>query len=243
MKRKIRQEEQKEFKIFRSVFDRRTLLTLYQFLNKDVFKEVIGIVKEGKESVILVAKTKEGKYLAVKVYRTLACDFKTMWRYLVGDIRFLNVKKDRYFVVSLWCQREFKNLRLAYENGISCPKPIAFKGNVLVMEFIGEGDVPAPRLIDVKLNDYKKVYDIILDQIMKLAKTGIVHGDLSAYNILLLEKPYIIDLSHGTPVESQIAQELLERDIKNVNKFFEKKVEIRDSELILKQLSSIIEKR
>lgn len=248
MKRKIRREEQKDIAIFRGVFDRKTLLILYHLLNKGIYKEIIGIVKEGKESVILTAKTKDEKYLAVKIYRTFAIDFKSMWRYLIGDPRFSKVKKSRVAgsesIIDAWCRREFKNLQLAYHVGVNCPKPVIFKDNVLVMDFIGEDNIPAPRLVDTKLKNYKEVYGKVLSEITKLIKTGIVHGDLSAYNILFLKKPYIIDLSHGTPVDSNIAEELLVRDIENVNKFFEKKgVEIKSNETILKQLNEIIEKK
>ncbi len=234
----------KEVKISRGVFDRRTFLTLYDLLNKHAFDEVIGIVKEGKESVILSGKTKKGKYVAIKVYRIEAVDFKTMWKYIVGDPRFKRVKKDRYFIVNLWCQREFRNLKVAYESGVAVPRPIAFKNNVLVMEYIGKKDVPAPRLIDIELDAPSEIYNIILKEMERLTRARLVHGDLSAYNILYLKKPVLIDLSHATTVNNPLTQELLERDVKNINTYFSKlKVKVKDSDTILKELNEIIEKK
>jgi RIO kinase 1 len=58
----------------------------------------------------------------------------------------------------------------------------------------------------------------------KLYKAGLVHGDLSAFNILNYKnKPVIIDLSHAIPVLSNSSHELLERDVNNICRFFNKK--------------------
>lgn len=233
-------EDYKDFKIERSLFDRQTMMVLYDFLNKGILKEIVGIVKEGKESGIFLGRDKKGKDVAIKVYRTLASDFKTMWRYLIGDKRFSRVKKDRRFIINQWCLREYKNLKTAYEAGVNCPKPIAVKGNVLIMEFIGKGR-PAPRLIDTKAGN--KEYDFILNDMKKLVKAGLIHGDLSAYNILMHGKPVIIDFSHGTTVDNASAPELLKRDIENINSYFSKlKISIKNSERIYEELKAIIDK-
>ena len=240
---KIRREDEKNLKIFRGVFDRRTLLVLYDMLNRKILKEIIGVVKEGKESVVLYGIGSEERDVAIKIYRTDACDFKTMWRYLVGDPRFTRVRKNRRFIVNLWCQREFKNLKIAYNAGVKCPRPLAFKENILIMEFLGDNGVPAPRLIDVKLRNPEKTYKQILEDMEKLTKAGLVHGDLSAYNILFLDKPYMIDLSHSISVNSAIAIDLLTRDIENINSHFSKLgIHVKSFNSIYEKLKNIIEK-
>ena len=56
-----------------------------------------------------------------------------------------------------------------------------------------------------------------------LYQQGLVHGDLSAFNILNYKnKPFIIDFSQGTVVKTPNSEELLRRDIKNVLQFFRK---------------------
>lgn len=238
MKEKIRLEDVKEFKIEHGVFDEKTLMAIYKLLTKKVIKSVESEVMEGKEAVVLSAKDKDGKWLALKVYRVEA-DFKTMWQYLAGDPRFFGLKKQRRSVVFAWCRREFKNLTIASEAGVNCPKPIAFNENVLVEEFIGEEGKLAPRLIDVKLSkeDAQEVYNIIIDDLEKTIKAGLVHADLSAYNILIFGKPYIIDFSQAVPLNHTQAEEFLKRDIKNINKHFEKiGAEIKNSEEILEKL-------
>lgn len=241
MKRQLR-ENYKEFKIERGLFDNQTMMILYNFLNKCVLKEIVGIVKEGKESGIFLGKDKNNEDVAIKIYRTLAADFKAMWKYLIEDKRFFRIKKDRRFVVNQWCLREYKNLKMAYEAGVNCPKPIIAHGNILIMKFIGDNGVPAPRLIDIKAD--KKDYNFILNNIKKLVKAGLIHGDLSAYNILMHKKPIIIDFSHTTTTDNILAPDLLKRDIENINSYFSKlKIPIRDSEKIYLKLKEIISEK
>lgn len=243
LKRKKKREYAKDLKIERGVFDRRTMLILYNLLNKNIIEEVIGITKEGKESIILAGKAKDN-YVAIKIYRTEACNFKTMWKYLVGDPRFFRVKKARRSIVNMWCQREFKNLMIATKARVTCPKPIAFKENILIMSFIGEKDIPAPMLVSIRPPNPKKVYEDVLKNMKKLTKANLIHGDLSAYNILYLKKPFFIDFSHGITSENQLAPELLERDIKNINSYFSKlNTHVKDSKTIYNQLIKLIRKK
>jgi RIO kinase 1 len=238
MKHKIRLEDVKEFKIEHGVFDERTLMALYKLLTKKVIKSVESMVMEGKESVVLSAKDSGGKWVALKVYR-VESDFKTMWQYLAGDPRFFGLKKQRLSVVFAWCRREFKNLSIASEAGVNCPKPITFNENILVEEFVGEEGRLAPKLIGVKLEkeDAQEVYDIIVSDMEKILSAGLVHADLSEYNILILGKPYIIDFSQAVPVSHGQAEEFLIRDIKNINKYFKKiGAEVKDPEEFFNKL-------
>jgi len=243
LKRKRKREYYKEFKVVHGVFDEHTLLVLYRLLNKtEITAE--SLIKEGKESVILSGLTPEKKWVAIKVYRTEACEFKKMWRYLIGDPRLKGLKKRKRTVVNLWCKREFKNLKIAVEAGVNCPEPITFRENVLIMSFIGEDGSPAPRLIDVILEDAPPVYKEIMKDLKKLIRGGIVHGDLSAYNILLLDKPYFIDFSHGTTINNQMALELLKRDLKNINSYFSKlNLHSKQPEKVYEELKKVIEKK
>ncbi len=213
------------FKIESKVFDSKTLLTIMKIMEKGVIKSVESVVKEGKESMIVSAKDRDGRCLAMKIYKTLHCDFKSRWKYLVLDPRFKNIKKERRAVVNNWCKREFKNLKKAYESGVNCPQPILFKENVLVMTFIGENCIPAPRLIDIDLNksQIEDIYSKILNEIKKLFHAGIIHSDLSPYNVLILyDQPYLIDFSQAITKNHPLANEWLERDVKNINRYFSK---------------------
>ena len=243
LKRKRKREYYKEFKIVHGVFDEHTVLVLYRLLNKTKIR-VESLVKEGKESVILSGLTPEKKWVAIKVYRTEGCEFKKMWKYLIGDPRFKGLKKKKRTIVNLWCKREFKNLKIAVKAGVNCPEPITSRENILIMGFIGENGIPAPRLIDVIIEDARPIYKEVIKDLKKLTKSGIVHGDLSAYNILLWGKPYFIDFSHGTTVDNQMALELLKRDVKNINSYFSKlNLHLKHPERLYEELKKVIEKK
>ena len=211
-----------EFKIERKVFDRRTMFAIFKLMKKGFIKTVESVIREGKESVVLSAKDKKNDWLSMKVYRVEYCEFKSMWKYLAGDPRFSRIKKDRWQVVINWCRREFKNLKIAFEAGVSCPEPIAFNENILLTKFIGEDGLPAPRLIDVKLENPQDAYEFLEEDMKKLAKSNLIHGDLSAYNIVILNKPYLIDFSQSITEKHPLAKELLKRDVNNLNFYFQR---------------------
>jgi RIO kinase 1 len=237
---KRKRESYKELKIVHGVFDEHTLMTLYRLLSKNDIS-VVSMFEEGKEAVILSGITEQKEWVAIKVYRVEACDFKKMWVYLAGDPRFKNISKRTLKVVRIWCQREFKNMKIAQKAGVNCPKPLAVQENVLIMSFIGDNGILAPRLIDVMPDNPNELYRMVLENLKKLVNAGLIHGDLSAYNILLWDEPYFIDFSNGTTYKNQNAPELLKRDIKNINSYFSKlNVAVKDSEDIFNDLIKLI---
>ena len=81
--------------VMEEVFDRSTLMTIYEFLNKRTIDEIYGVVKAGKEARIYWGKDAEGKELAIKIYLTTSADFKKgMLPYIEGDPRFAHVRRD-----------------------------------------------------------------------------------------------------------------------------------------------------
>jgi RIO kinase 1 len=219
-----------EKKVEGKVYDKRTLMAIYTLMKKGFIRTIESTIKEGKESVVVSAKDKNGNWLAMKIYKVYHCDFKNMWKYLISDHRFERIRKDRWHVVINWAKREFKNMKIAFEAGVSLPKPIAINQNILVMSFIGENGIPAPTLIQLEKEDldWQKIYEEVKNEMVKLTKSGIIHADLSVFNILYLEKVYIIDFSQGVTSKHPLALHFLERDVKNINDFFEEKNVIVD---------------
>jgi RIO kinase 1 len=229
-----------EFKIERKVFDKRTLLAIFKLIKRGYIKTVESVIREGKESLVCSAKDKDGNWLSIKIYRTQYCDFKSMWKYLADDPRFEKIKKDRWMVVLTWARREFKNLIIAYRSDVSCPKPVALNENVLVMSFIGENGSPAPMLIKTKLQEPQEVYDFIVDEMKKLAKSNLIHTDLSPYNIIFYNQPYLIDFSQAVTKRHPLAKEFLKRDVENINSYF-KKLRAEVNENLFDELCDIME--
>ncbi len=227
----LRKEEQRKFerlekdaetyKIMERVFDTSTLLVLYRMMNRGTIDLFQGVVSTGKEAHVYRALDPEGRYVAVKIYRVATSDFKNMYRYLACDPRFKGVHKERRHVVHAWTSREFKNLQRAYEAGVSVPRALDHEKNVLVMEFIGEGGVPYPRMKDIPPENPKKVFENLVENISLLYKeANLVHSDLSEYNVLLTPDPVLIDFSLAIDTASPMTEEFLIRDLRNLTNYF-----------------------
>ena len=220
---KVKRSE--EYEVLEEVFDRSTLMTVYDFLNRGVIDEIFGAVKAGKESRIYWAKDKEGNELAVKIYLTISAEFKRgKLPYIEGDPRFKRVKRDTRSLVYAWAQKEFKNLELACAAKVRVPKPVAVKNNVLIMEFIGKNGVNAPSMKEVPPRKPRRIYNILLTYLKRLyRKAELVHGDLSEYNVMIWRgRPVLFDVSQAVPLEHPMAEVLLQRDLKNINRYFSK---------------------
>ena len=228
-----------KFKIYKNVFDEFTLMTLFRLSSRVHFDSLVSPLQIGKESNVFLADTKEDEFVIVKIYRLHSCNFNQMYSYIKSDPRFAKLKNQRRLVIFHWVQREYRNLLLAREK-INVPRPIAFANNVLVMESIGN-DRPASQLKDKLPKDMKDFSERVLRSIHDMAGIGLVHGDVSEFNILNHnEKPYFIDFSQGTSIKDPNAQDYLKRDLQNIARFFSKHKVAVDAD---KEFSKIYEKR
>jgi RIO kinase 1 len=215
----MKQTEFELRKISEGVFDKSTLMTLYKLSRKGCLDDIKGIISTGKESNVYHGILGE-KEIAIKIYMIEASDFKTMERYIRGDNRFHGWKNRRQLIYN-WAKKEFRNLSRVHGK-VNCPKPIGFENNILVMSFIGEDGVPAPRLKDLPPENPEKFFKGITHYMREMYRDGMIHGDLSEYNILNHGKPVIIDFSMGILLDHPLAEELLDRDIVNVLNYFRK---------------------
>lgn len=221
----MKEKRSEEYEALEEVFDRSTLMVIYDFLNKGVIDEIHGVVKAGKEARVYWGKDKQGKELAIKIYLTVSAEFrKGMLKYIEGDPRFKSVKRDTRSLIFAWAQKEFKNLELAVAAKVRVPKPIAVKNNVLIMEFIGKNGVSAPSMKEQPPKNPEKTYKTLLDYLKRLyCNAELVHGDLSEYNIMIWRgQPVLFDVSQAVPLSHPMADFLLQRDLKNLNAFFKK---------------------
>lgn len=210
-------EDHEMKKVSEGVFDRQTVLSLYRLVSRGDLTELRSIVSRGKEASIFYG-LRGRRGVAVKIYSVEASDFRNMSRYIQGDPRFKGFRNRRQLVYE-WAQKEFKNLSRV-QDVVACPEPIAVWNNVLVMSFIGKGGVSAPKLRDAELSRPGEYLEGIIDYVKAMYSRHIVHGDLSEYNILDNGGPVLIDFSTGVVLEHPMSGELLERDIRNVLKFF-----------------------
>jgi RIO kinase 1 len=216
-----------KFKVYNNVFDEHTLRTLNRLSARGYFIELESQISLGKEANVFSAVTDDGDYVIVKIYRVENCNFNKMYDYIRQDTRFIGIKKQRRKVIFTWVMREFRNLLKARESDVLVPKPIAVMDNILVLEFLGNKNfnppIPSPQLKNSEIEDSQKMYDSIINNIKKMHGIGLVHADLSAFNILNKDQvPYFIDFSQATTIESLDYLFYLHRDLINVCSFFKK---------------------
>ena len=212
-----------DFKTWGDVFDNFTQRTVYKLITQGHFEGLESPISIGKESNVFSALRKDGSRVMVKIYRLETCDFNRMYDYIKNDPRFLHLKKGKRNIVFTWVQREYRNLMKAREANLSVPIPIAFSNNVLVLEFIGDDGIIAPKLKDEIPKNPKDFFEKIISNMKKLYQAGLVHADLSAFNILnFKDNPVFIDFSQCTAIDGSRAGEYLDRDIRNINNFFRK---------------------
>src|SRR3989338_453323 len=230
---------QERFKTLKGVFDEFTNRNLFKLQSQGAFDELVSPLKVGKESNVFIAKKGEVSVI-VKIYRIQNADYKRMFDYIRKDSRYQFLRQKRREIIFAWAQREYKNLLKAEKCKINSPKPLGWKMNIIVEEMIGS---PAPPLKDAHPDDPKEFFQLIVEQMKTLYHDGgLIHGDLSSFNILNYEeKPFFIDYSQATLVGTPNSEELLKRDIKNVIKFFSKLGVKEDEENIFKQITAGID--
>jgi len=218
-----------EWKTYNSVFDNFTNRNLFKLGSQGYYTELLSIIAPGKEAVVFTAKKTDGSCVAVKVYRLETANFRKMFDYLRVDPRLPKLGKGsaagdpKRRTIFSWTEREYRNLLLAREANVRAPMPIAYKDNILVMELIGDGSDASPLLKHQTPEDMRSFAEQSIEMLYAWAKAGMVHGDLSEYNIINHnEQPVWIDFSHSALLKAPNGVELLERDVKNLCAYFKK---------------------
>lgn len=124
-----------------------------------------------------------------------------------------------------WQHAEVDALYRLAAAGVRVPTPYNFHEGVLLMELVAdENGEPAPRLNDVVLSEEvaRQYHAILIRQVVRMLCAGIVHGDLSEYNVLVdSEGPVIIDLPQAIDAAANNnASRMLERDVDNLAIYF-----------------------
>ncbi|GAI59307.1 unnamed protein product, partial [marine sediment metagenome] len=175
--------------------------------------------RAGKEANVYLAYGENNREVAIKIYKIDSNTSRWMRNYIIGDPRFKKIPHNISKIIFLWASKEFKNLKRAYKAGLSVPEPIYVKNNILIMEYVGFGSIPAPKLKDITFpKEPIKLLNEILGFIKNLYQNAnLVHGDLSEFNILYHnQKPIVIDISQAVTTQHPKAEVYLVRDIKNV---------------------------
>lgn len=204
---------------YRLTFAGYDVLALHTLAKRGVVEALsptpIGV---GKESDVYVGDAVGGGKIVLKFHRLGRTSFRQIRRFRawIGDRRHITWLYES----RLSAHAEYKALVLTYNAGLNVPRPITVNRHTVVMSYIN--GVSLPEAGDFE--DAESVYWRIIEDVKKAFRdVGIVHGDLSEFNIMIdLDKgePYIIDWPQWVPRNSVGALDLLRRDVLNVTRYF-----------------------
>jgi RIO kinase 1 len=217
------------------------LAHLDPLIEQHLITDVLRPIKTGKEAVVYCCHAHpslDRELVAAKVYRPFETrSFKRDAVYQQGrdrgsrpDARVLRAlgKKTRHGRLrkfSAWIAHEEQTLRILHDAGADVPEPIERVGPVIVMEYLGDEENPAPMMTNVGLEEDEalRIYEQVLANVDLFLKRHCVHADLSAFNLLYWdERAVIIDFPQSVdPRYNDDAFDLLVRDLRNLNDFFE----------------------
>ncbi|MBK8988487.1 MAG: hypothetical protein IPM39_20865 [Chloroflexi bacterium] len=219
--------------------------SLEHFYRENVITDVTRLVKGGKEANVYtcLANPATGyELVAAKLYR------ERMLRSLKNDAIYkegrmlrdaqgkqIRSRRERTAVLNktgyglhldfmMWVGAEFRAQTLLYEAGADVPKPIGHNGHTILMEFVGDEYGAAPALNEITLDrkEAGPLFQRVMDNVHLLLNHHLIHGDLSAYNILywdgdicLIDFPQVVDARVNPH-----ALDLLQRDVTRVCDYF-----------------------
>ncbi|HET9105592.1 MAG TPA: PA4780 family RIO1-like protein kinase [Steroidobacteraceae bacterium] len=203
---------------------------LQPLIDDGVIDEVVRSLKSGKEATVYVVRC--GTQLrCAKVYRDMAQrSFQRRAQYQEGrkvrgsrEARAMSrsTRFGRKEQEQEWKNAEVDALYRLVAADVRVPRPFGYFNDVLIMELVTDaaGD-PAPRLGEVELTAdlAREHHAFLMRQIVRMLGAGLIHGDLSEFNILLApEGPVIIDLPQVVNASgNNAAFAMLERDVNNI---------------------------
>lgn len=207
--------------------------SLETLVDYGIIQEVIRPLMSGKEAQVFVVVA-GGEECVAKVYKEAnARTFKHRSDYTEGrrtrntrDQRAMNKrtqhgrKKDE----DAWRSTEVDMIYRLRDAGVRVPEPINFVEGVLVMELVKDAEGhAAPRLGDLNFSpsEASDIYQQLIREVVRMLCAGVVHGDLSDFNVLMgVDGPVVIDFPQSVdPTQNPNGEKLLLRDVENLHRF------------------------
>lgn len=207
---------------------------LQSLITEGLIDEVIRQLMSGKEATVYMVRCGE-EIRCAKVYKDIKQrSFRKNASYQEGrktknsrQARAME-KGSRYgrqMQEAAWQSAEVDALYRLAAAGVRVPQPYICHEGVLLMDLVTDADGhPAPRLNDIELSAEQALefHARLLNQVVRMLCAGIIHGDLSEYNILVgSDGPVIIDLPQAVDAAGNSnASAMLERDVANLASYF-----------------------
>ncbi|MCC7362424.1 MAG: hypothetical protein IT317_23290 [Anaerolineales bacterium] len=217
---------------------------MYYYDDKQI-TDVLARVKGGKEANVYCCAAHPATGLALiaaKLYRP------RQFRNLRNDARYRQgraildergkVVRDEGLLVAIrkktsvgqeathrsWIEHEYRTLETLHAAGADVPRPVSHDNSAILMEYLGDAETPAPALHEVRLEreEAEPLFTRLMDNVGLMLRHGIIHGDLSAYNVLywdgevrLIDFPQVVH-----PRENAEAYAIFARDVLRLCQYF-----------------------
>jgi RIO kinase 1 len=207
---------------------------LESLVDEGLIDEVVRQLMSGKEAVVYVVRCGE-EIRCAKVYKEAdKRSFRQAVQYTEGrkvknSRRARAIEKGsrygRQEQEAAWQNAEVNALHRLAAAGVRVPRPYNFLDGVLLMELVTDANGhAAPRLNDLELTpeQAREYHHMLIMQVVRMLCAGIIHGDLSEYNVLVgSDGPVIIDLPQAVDAAgNNSASSMLERDVTNLATYF-----------------------
>lgn len=220
--------------------DAADMRAIAEFLDEALITEVLNVIRSGKEATVYRCRAHASlglPFAAAKVYHSTghrsfqaAATYEAGRQFGAGQVQRAVAKRTEFGQkarLSAWVDREFDLLSALNYAGADVPEPYACTESAILMAYIGDEDGPAPQLQHARFaaDEGEALLDRVLQNIEILLRENVVHGDLSSFNILYNEGALaIIDFPQAVdPRVNPAARKLLERDLRNVVEFFQRR--------------------
>lgn len=197
------------------------ILAINSLVNANVISALGKPLGVGKESDVYEALAPDETQVALKFHRIGRTSFKKTKLKRNYTVKY-SYTPDWHRQSQISAKKEYDALKLLHSRGVLVPKPIIQNRHVLVMSMIQGAEL----FRNPELDDSQATYNEILANVKTAYQTvKMIHGDLSPYNIIVQPNQHIliIDWPQNVSVKHPNAKEMLERDLRNVLTFFERK--------------------
>lgn len=203
-------------------------------VDEGLVNEILGQLKSGKEAQVYVVRCGDAIRCA-KVYKEAhQRSFKQAVQYqegrkIRGSRRARAMAQRTHYgqkeQEAAWLHAEVDALYQLTAAGVRVPAPLGFVEGVLLMELVVDAEGhPAPQLHELSLTraQAQEYHRHLLAEVVRMLCVGLIHGDLSEFNILVdSQGPVIIDLPQAVnAAANNSARQMLERDVANLTAYF-----------------------
>jgi len=185
-------------------------------MKKKILKLSPTPIGVGKESVVYAGESPSGFKIAAKFHKRGLSVFRHEEAFKAKISRYEHLR--HVYETRLSALAEFYALEKVFEAGGYVPEPLAYNRHVVVMQYID-----GVELYRLDANEFAVIAQDVLETLRVALRLGVVHGDLSPYNIIASRRAYIIDWPQWVPLGHPVAAAYLRRDLHNMATYFKEK--------------------